>query len=103
MLWQQKRLNVEVDMEETEFVSNKDLCRLVWRNLISNAVKYTPDGGEISIRLYAEEKYINYVITNTCASLRGKENLVFQPFRTSLLPSKRRLYLTFFAKTSQNR
>ncbi len=46
VVWQQKRLKIDVDMDETEYVSNKDLCYLVWQNLISNAVKYTCDGGD---------------------------------------------------------
>ena len=81
--WSEKDLRVEVDMEETEYLSNKDLCYLVWQNLISNAVKYTQEGGEISIKLYQERESIIFSITNTGETLRGKEDLIFQSFYTS--------------------
>lgn len=86
--WAQKNLNVEVDMEEVEYVSNKDLCYLVWQNLISNAVKYTQEGGEISIKLHKESGRIVFSITNTGGTLRGKETLIFQSFYTSDISGK---------------
>ncbi len=70
-------------MTETEYVSNKDSCRLIWQNLISNAVKYTPEDGEIRIKLYTDDVNLIFEITNTGDSLRGKENLIFQSFYTS--------------------
>ncbi len=88
VVWQQKRLKIDVDMDETEYVSNKDLCYLVWQNLISNAVKYTCDGGEIRIKLCSDEKNIIFSIANTGNSLRGKEDLIFQSFYTSDLSGK---------------
>lgn len=88
VVWQQKRLKIDVDMDETEYISNKDLCYLVWQNLISNAVKYTCDGGEIRIKLCNDEKNIIFSIANTGNSLRGKEDLIFQSFYTSDLSGK---------------
>lgn len=80
--WTQKNLNLQVDMSEIEYVSNKDLCHLVWQNLISNAVKYTPEGGEICIKLCKQANQIIFSISNTGAQLQGKETLIFQSFYT---------------------
>ena len=70
-------------MAETEYISNKDSCRLIWQNLISNAVKYTPEDGEIRIKFYTDDVNLIFEITDTGDSLRGKENLIFQSFYTS--------------------
>lgn len=83
LVWQKKELKVEAEMEKTEYVSNKDLCYLVWQNLISNAVKYTAERGEIFIELSNDGENIIFSITNTGNALKGKENLIFQPFYTS--------------------
>ena len=83
VVWQKKELKVEAEMEKTEYVSNKDLCYLVWQNLISNAVKYTAERGEIFIELSNDGENIIFSITNTGNALKGKENLIFQPFYTS--------------------
>ncbi len=83
VVWLKKELKVEVDITQTEYVSNKDLCYLIWQNLISNAVKYTPEKGEIHIILRKDHNNIIFSIANTGNSLRGKEDLIFQSFYTS--------------------
>ncbi|MBQ8748463.1 MAG: HAMP domain-containing histidine kinase [Oscillospiraceae bacterium] len=50
--WEAKHLNIETDMEEGIYIkSDPELLRLVWNNLISNAVKFTPDGGTVGVSL----------------------------------------------------
>ena len=78
-------INVEVEMTPIEYISNKDLCYLIWQNLFSNAVKYTSDGGEIFIQLVKNNENIIFTITNTGNTLSGKEDLIFLSFYTSVL------------------
>ena len=54
-VWEQKELNIETDIEEgVRIRSDSELLSLVWNNLISNAVKFTPDGGTIGLSMKAE-------------------------------------------------
>ena len=48
---EEKKLNINVDLEEIMIKSDKSLLEIVWNNLISNAVKYTNFGGEITVLL----------------------------------------------------
>ncbi|MCR4741451.1 MAG: HAMP domain-containing histidine kinase [Treponema sp.] len=50
--WSAKNLELEVDIPD-EIIVNIDsqLLSLVWNNFISNAIKFTPEGGKISIKL----------------------------------------------------
>jgi len=52
-----KRLKVTVDMPETilPVLGNPIRLRQMLDNLIGNAIKYTPDGGSVSIRMNVEE------------------------------------------------
>lgn len=52
--WEKKNIDVEVDIEDIEVFSDEELLGHVWSNLISNAVKYTSDGGIIKISLKEE-------------------------------------------------
>lgn len=53
--WEQKRLTLEADIPDGIFVrSDPELLALVWNNLISNAVKFTPSGGRILVRVRAD-------------------------------------------------
>ena len=61
--WEAKNLEIETDIEDdVRIQSDPELLSLVWNNLISNAVKFTPEGGLITMRLTAEGEYIDFVI-----------------------------------------
>lgn len=49
--WESKDIDLEVDLERVEFLGNESMLRHVWDNLIGNAVKFSPQGGTIWIRL----------------------------------------------------
>ena len=50
--WEAKNLEIETDIQDdVRIKSDPELLSLVWNNLISNAVKFTPDGGTIGLSL----------------------------------------------------
>ena len=50
--WERKQLHIETDIEDNVRIrSDGELLRLVWSNLISNAVKFTPAGGTVGVSL----------------------------------------------------
>lgn len=55
--YEKKELELDCDLDEVEIYSCSGYLELVWQNLISNAVKFTPCGGKIGISLKKEGKY----------------------------------------------
>lgn len=49
--WVKKDIEFDVEMDEVTVKGNEQLLHHVWYNLISNAVKFDPEGGLIRIRL----------------------------------------------------
>ena len=49
--WEKKDMEFDVDMDRVEFLGNEPMMRHVWDNLIGNAIKFSPQGGLIRIRL----------------------------------------------------
>ena len=49
--WAGKKLELEADLVETTVVGNRELWAQVWTNLVHNAVKFTPEGGRLSVTL----------------------------------------------------
>lgn len=55
--WESKELDIDADLDEVLLQADGELLTLVWHNLISNAVKFTPSGGRIRLTLHQEDGY----------------------------------------------
>lgn len=66
--WSRKHIDFSADLEEVTYNGNPDLMQHVFLNLIDNAIKYTPENGEISVKMKKENKMIKVVV---CDSGRG--------------------------------
>lgn len=60
--WEQRRLNLTVEIDEISLLGDEELLSQVWLNLIDNAVKFTPEGGSVEIRLARQEGSARFVI-----------------------------------------
>lgn len=56
--WEEKDIELDINLDEVEFEGDKMLMYQVWVNIISNAIKYTPVGGKISFSAHKSEKII---------------------------------------------
>jgi len=57
-LWREKDLELEIDLEEGKITADRELMVRVWNNLLHNAIKFTPAGKKVSIRLQADPLHI---------------------------------------------
>lgn len=65
-VWEKKNLEIQTDIQENVRIqSDPELLSLVWNNLISNAMKFTPDGGTIGVSLNADEKNVIVSVKDT--------------------------------------
>ena len=80
--WEQKHLEIETDIaEDIRIRSDPELLSLVWNNLISNAVKFTPEGGTIAVSLKAEGKQLQVSVRDTgCGILPEVGAHIFEKF-----------------------
>jgi signal transduction histidine kinase len=53
--WAEKRLFLEAELDEVTIAGDENLLSEVWINLLHNAIKFTPAGGNIRIRLTEED------------------------------------------------
>ena len=60
--WEQRRLNLNVELDEVSITGDEELLSQVWLNLIDNAVKFTPEGGCVDIRLQESESNVLFSI-----------------------------------------
>lgn len=53
--WSKKNMSVIPQLERTEFYGNAEMLKQVWLNVIGNAIKYTDENGEITVKLYSRK------------------------------------------------
>ncbi len=79
--WEEKKLTLAVELEKTEYCGNLELMSHAWRNLLENAVKFSPEGGSISVKCYRKEDTIHVIIENDCQVLsQDTLNHIFDKF-----------------------
>ena len=80
--WEKKNLEIETDIQDdVRIKSDPELLCLVWNNLISNAVKFTPEGGTVSVTLKADEKKVFVSVRDTgCGMTAETGKHIFEKF-----------------------
>ena len=80
--WEAKKLEIETDIEDdVRIKSDPELLSLVWNNLISNAVKFTPDGGRIGVSLKAEGSSVIVQVRDTGCGMKPETGMhIFEKF-----------------------
>ena len=70
-VWEKKNLNIETDIQDDVRIrSDAELLSLVWNNLISNAVKFTPEEGTIGVSLKTEGNLVIVQVRDTGCGIK---------------------------------
>lgn len=65
-IWEKKNIDIAAEIKEgIQIDSDAELLQLVWNNLLSNAFKFTENGGKVSVALTADNNFATVKITDT--------------------------------------
>ena len=80
-LLEKKNLALNCDFDDVTVFSSKSLLEIVWNNLISNAIKFTPDGGKIDILLKRKDKNVEITVIDTGCGMTSEVGAkIFEKF-----------------------
>ncbi|BBI33756.1 sensor histidine kinase [Cohnella abietis] len=80
-LWQEKNIEMDVDLPEISVLADEDLMNQVWVNLLHNSIKFTPDNGIISLHIAKQERHIRIEIADSGIGVSDKALLhLFERF-----------------------
>ena len=64
--WERRNIDFEADLEDSAAVyADAGLTEIVWTNLLSNAFKFTPEGGMVTLTQRTEGSCVRVAVTDT--------------------------------------
>ncbi len=60
--WSAKEIDFDVDLAQIDYCGDEGMLFHVWSNLIGNAIKFSPDGGTIKIKLAEKNEKIVFTV-----------------------------------------
>lgn len=79
--WSEKKLRLDVELDDVNYIGNQDLLSQVWQNLIGNAVKFTDEGGRIGIFLSGGTEFAEVRIEDSGIGMDKKtQRRIFEKF-----------------------
>jgi len=64
-VWSAKNLNIYPELDRIIWNGNMELTAHIWSNLLENAIKFTPQGGEISITAQIQNPWLTVTFQDT--------------------------------------
>ncbi len=79
--WLEKKIEFNGDFSKIMFMGNREMMQHLWLNLLDNAIKYTPVGGEISVTSVLEKNCAVVSFSDTGEGI-GEQSLeyLFNPY-----------------------
>ncbi len=63
--WLDKKIEFSGEFQSVTYIGNRELMQHLWLNILGNAVKYTPIGGEISVNVIVHTDSVTVTIADT--------------------------------------
>lgn len=81
-VWEKANIEIETDIaQEVKVKADAELLGHVWNNLFSNAFKFTPSGGKVTVSLNATEHHAIVKVTDTGCGMTPEVGLhIFEKF-----------------------
>ncbi len=79
--WSSRDIGWQLDMDEVTLTSDEELLSHVWINLIQNAIKFSPEGSDIAVRVRAEGNHaVIEVQDQGCGMTQEAMDRIFDKF-----------------------
>lgn len=56
--WSEKNINLDLSLPDCNIINDENLLQQVWSNILSNAIKFSPNDSTIEVYLSSDDKFI---------------------------------------------
>lgn len=78
--WSAKDIDWQLDLSEVTITSDQELLNQVWVNLLHNAIKFSPEGSEIAVRVFRQGNAVVEVQDHGCGMTEKAQSRIFDKF-----------------------
>jgi signal transduction histidine kinase len=79
--WTKKNIEIDLDLSNVQMEADKDLLEQVWLNLVTNAIKYTPENGLVKISIHQKNEEIDVKIKDNGIGIAEEDQkYIFERF-----------------------
>ncbi|MBY0061699.1 MULTISPECIES: sensor histidine kinase [Priestia] len=79
--WIKKNIEIDLDLSNVQIEADKDLLEQVWLNLVTNAIKYTPEHGFVTISISLKDEKIEVKVKDNGIGIAEEDQkYIFESF-----------------------
>jgi signal transduction histidine kinase len=82
--WEKKNILFDVELDTVDYYGNESLMLHIWTNILYNAIKFSPEGGEVRVRLYEKDGNVVFSVSDQGAGIdENAKKHIFDKFYQS--------------------
>ncbi len=78
--WSARDIGWQIDLNEVTLTSDQELLNQVWVNILQNAIKFSPEGSDIEVRVFREGNAIVEIQDHGCGMSEEAQKRIFDKF-----------------------
>lgn len=81
-VWEKKNIDIDTDIDDSVTITaDEELMSMVWNNLFSNAFKFTPENGKVSVSVKQDDNKVTVNVSDTgCGMSDDVKSHIFEKF-----------------------
>ncbi len=79
--WSERKIEFDAELDSVTYTANKGILMHIWNNLIGNAIKFSPEGSTVTVKLFKSEGNVIFSVRDLGDGIpEDKRERIFDKF-----------------------